>query len=64
MNELYFLTAAAKDTLDKVIDKFKHREPEDAFMALGELKYILDMLELEQEQSKEEPCNGSCRCRE
>jgi len=61
MNELYFLTETAQDTLKNAIKLLADSNAVEALLALGELRYILDIMAIEQEKTATEDHNGQCR---
>jgi hypothetical protein len=61
MNELYFLTETAQDVLNKTLEHIEKNEFIRAITTLGELKYILDIMAIEQEKAAEANHNGQVR---
>lgn len=61
MLELYFLTQTAQDALKKATNKLAEGNVVEALLTLGELRYVLDIMEIEQEKSTETDHNGQCR---
>lgn len=61
MNELYFLTEAAQDALNRIVDQIEGNQIIRALTTMGELRYILDIMAIEQEKTATEDHNGQCR---
>lgn len=61
MNELYFLTENAQDALKCATGKLAEGNVVEALLTLGELRYILYIMALEQEKSATEDHNGQSR---